>query len=207
MKFSGRLVIPFFIFFLFQISACGKNPEQPKKNTPEAPQVKNPPEKEQDEDKNNNAVVSGFYANDLGFKGADDGRIPPELKNGYRLVNSKCVKCHTVARPLNAQYIEADEAFRAKLLAMNPAALDDPRLLKVESDAWRRMVKRMMAKPGNNILPNDAKEIHAFLAWYYLDKVGANGVAAESWRNHRRKLLEELKNKYPERYKELYENK
>ena len=86
MKFSGRLVIPFFIFFCSVISACGKNPEQPKKNTPEAPQ-KNPPEKEQDEDKNNNAVVSGFYANDLGFKGADDGRIPPEPKNGYRLVN------------------------------------------------------------------------------------------------------------------------
>lgn len=208
MKFSGRLVIPLALAFFLYLLACGCNSKQPDSDTPviQKPPVVSPDKAPDKTNDNNNAVVSGTYANDLGPGSVDDNGIPPGLKNGYKLLRVRCIKCHTVARPLNAQYIEADEMFRAKLLASNPEALKDPNLLKLESEIWRRMVKRMIAKPGNTILSNEGKEIHAFLVWYYLDKVGPSGAASESWINHRRGLLAEFKKKYPERYKELYGN-
>lgn len=209
MKFSGRLVIPLVLAFLVYLLACGCNSKQPESNSSDNPIVQKPPVVSPDKtpDKtndNNNAVVSGTYANDLGPGSVDEKGIPPEFKNGYRLAMAKCSKCHKASRPLNAQYIEADETFRAKLLSANSGALKDPNLLKLESDIWRRMTKRMMAKPGNTILPNEGKEIHAFLVWLYLDRVGANGEKAESWINHRKELLAEFKKNYPARYKELY---
>ncbi len=193
--------------FTFGMSACG-NSNPPAPAFPEKPVTQNPPASPATAPTGeNNNPISGMYANDLGDNKADEKQIPPDLVNGYKLVKAKCSKCHVAARPLNAQFVEADDVFRAKLLASNPKALDDPRLLKLESDAWRRLIKRMMAKPGNEISSNDAKAIHSFLVWYYLDKVGTNGVASESWINHRKELLSEFKNKYPARYKELYENK
>lgn len=200
MEFRIRSAILF--AFALILSACGNNASQPNPVPTEKPPVQSPPVTD---NSSANTTVSGMYANDLGPAKADEKRIPADLKDGYRLLNSKCSKCHPSARPLNAQYIEADDAFRAKLLASNPKALDDSRLLKLESDSWRRLVKRMMAKPGNEISFNEAKKIHGFLVWYYLDKVGTNGVAAESWINHRKELLEEFKKKHPARYKELYE--
>lgn len=206
MKFSGRLVIPSIFILMVYMAACGKSSEQPVQ-VPSGDSGQKPPAVSTDTahgDDHKNDVVSGLYANDLGSAKVEEGRIPQNLRKGYDLLRMKCAKCHSVARPLNAQYLEADELFQSKLLAMNPKALDDSRLLKLESDAWRRMVKRMMAKPGNDINTSDAKEIHAFLVWLYLDRVGTNGVAAESWINHRKELLEEFKKKYPARYKDLY---
>jgi len=200
-------VIPTALALALNFWACGKAPDQAKPDVSGKPSVPNPPAVSTGTvqgDNHQNDVVSGLYANDLGPAKVDEKGIPQNLRKGYDLLRMKCSKCHSVARPLNAQFLEADDVFRSKLLAMNPGALDDPRLLKLEADAWRRMVKRMMSKPGNDINSNDAKEIHAFLVWLYLSRVGTNGVAAESWINHRKELLEEFRKKYPKRYKDLY---
>lgn len=209
MKFSGWRTVSVILLGSFYALACGNNSKQSDPAPADSPAEQKPPvvSTATTHDDHQGEVISGLYANDFGSGVVDENKIPQNLQNGYQLLRMKCSKCHSAARPLNAQYIEADESFRAKLLALNPKALDDANLLKLESDIWRRLVKRMMAKPGNNIQSTEGKEIHAFLVWLYLDRVGLNGVTAESWINHRRELLQEFKKKYPQKYKDLYENK
>lgn len=209
MKLSTLRTMSIILIGSFYAMACGNNSNQPGPAPAENPTEQKPPavSTATTHDDHQGEVISGLYANDLGSGIVDEKKIPQNLQNGYQLLRMKCSKCHSPARPLNAQYVEADESLRAKLLATNPKSLDDANLLKLESDVWRRLVKRMMAKPGNNIQSNEGKEIHAFLVWLYLDRVGPNGVTAESWIKHRKELLQEFKTKYPQRYKDLYENK
>lgn len=150
------------------------------------------------------------YANDLGGDTLDVSSYPEEPKQGYKLLKAKCAKCHSAARPLNSQFAEPsgkDMKERTikveELKKSNPELFADRGLFQVEADIWQRYVKRMMAKPGCEILKEEGKKIWEFLVYdSNARKLGANQV---SWTNHRKTLLEEFKKKYPARHKELYD--
>ncbi len=63
---------------------------------------------------------------------------PPEQQKAYKLFESKCAKCHTIARPINTT---------------------------MSRDEWERYVKRMMHKPSSGISDVQGKAIFEFLAY------------------------------------------
>ena len=74
-------------------------------------------------------------------KGPDSVNVsayPAEMQKDYKLFASKCVKCHTLARPINTM---------------------------MTRDEWSRYVKRMMHKPNSGISDAQGKEIFEFLAY------------------------------------------
>jgi hypothetical protein len=66
--------------------------------------------------------------------------LPPELRGSYAIFETRCSKCHSIARPLNAR-------------------IDD-------MGHWRRYVARMRRMPGSGINPEDAVQILRFLEYY-----------------------------------------
>ena len=66
-------------------------------------------------------------------------KYPADMQSKYKVFASKCMKCHTLARPINSEF-----------------ALDDE---------WERYIKRMMRKPGSGIAAADGKAIFEFLAY------------------------------------------
>ncbi len=122
------------------------------------------------------------FANDLGPAALTDAQLkalPAAVRKGHDLMIVRCAQCHTAARPLNSQIKDAD--------------------------AWKRYVKRMMAKPGCTISPKEGAEIWKFLVEdSRARKMGANEAA---WKAHRRKLLAEFKTKHPDRWTLLYGDK
>lgn len=182
-----------------QPSAQAPNPHQPSatvsddsgNNQPSVP----PPPKD-----------GGMYANDLGPKTTDVSGLSAAAQNGYKILLNKCSQCHTAARPLNAQFVEVSSERLAELKKDRPELFTDQNLMRIESDIWRRYVKRMMSK-GANVSSGEAKSIYNFLVELYQFRIGEHGEKAEEWRNHRRQLLEEFKKKYPDRYQLLYGSK
>ena len=122
------------------------------------------------------------YANDMGPEKLPTDLVktyPAEVQKGYKLLLVKCAQCHQPSRPLNSQF-------------------DD-------GDTWKRYVKRMMRKPGCEIASAEGKAIWTFLV--HDSKVRKTGKNKARWDVHRKKLLKEFKQKHPERYKLLYEDK
>lgn len=152
------------------------------------------------------------YANDLG-----PSTIPADLlatyskeaQDAYKTVlQGKCSKCHTAARPLNSQFFEIpgskDEkaANMAKLKASNPEMFSNKLIWQPETDIWQRYVKRMMSKPGCGITPEEGKAVYKLLVHDSVQRKSGKNAAA--WKAHRQKLLDEFKAKNPARYTELY---
>lgn len=75
---------------------------------------------------------------DKGPAKVDVSQYPPEQQKAYKVFESKCSKCHTIARPINTTMTRAE---------------------------WERYVKRMMHKPNSGISDNQGKEIFEFLAF------------------------------------------
>ena len=78
-------------------------------------------------------------AYDKGAATIDVSKYPPEMQSRYKVFAAKCMKCHTLARPINCDFVLEEE--------------------------WERYVKRMMRKPGSGINAADGKEIFEFLAY------------------------------------------
>lgn len=76
---------------------------------------------------------------DAGPKIIDVSKYPADQKAGYTLFAKKCVKCHSLARPINSQFVL-------------PAQ-------------WERYIKRMLYKPDSKMTEGDAKTIYRFLAY------------------------------------------
>jgi hypothetical protein len=70
----------------------------------------------------------------------DVSTYPPQIQAAYRVFAVRCSRCHTLARPLNAQ-------------------IDDP-------DHWVRYVTRMRRNPTSGINRKDAEIILQFLLFY-----------------------------------------
>lgn len=115
------------------------------------------------------------YANDLGPDAIDVSAYPPKMQRAYALFSQKCSHCHTLARPINSQW--ATSAF------------------------WEHYVKRMWRKPGSGVNGAEAKQIWEFLVY---DLQARKLDRREEFEASRKALLEEFKQKYPERYQELY---
>jgi hypothetical protein len=75
---------------------------------------------------------------DKGPSKIDVSSYPPEQQKAYKVFDSKCAKCHTIARPINTTMTKAE---------------------------WERYVKRMMHKPNSGISDSQGKEIFEFLAY------------------------------------------
>jgi hypothetical protein len=78
-------------------------------------------------------------AYDKGPNKIDVSKYTKEMQDKYKLFSTKCSKCHTLARPINSDYVLEDE--------------------------WERYVKRMMQNAGTFISADDGKAIYEFLVY------------------------------------------
>ena len=78
-------------------------------------------------------------AYDKGPAKIDVSKYPKDIQDKYKLFSVKCSKCHTLARPINSDYVLEDE--------------------------WERYVKRMMRNAGTFISADDGKQIYEFLVY------------------------------------------
>lgn len=76
---------------------------------------------------------------DKGPSSIDVSKYPAAAKAGYSTFRNTCSLCHTLARPINCDFVLPDE--------------------------WSRYVKRMMFKPSSNITADKAKKIYQFLVY------------------------------------------
>jgi hypothetical protein len=168
-------------------------------------------------------AMANPYSNDFGPEKLDEATLkeyPADKVAGYKLLLTRCSQCHTSARPLNSRFVEPDagavtpadrDAKEAKQLAKlkeeNPEAFKDGAVWQIEPSIWNRYVKRMLSKPGcgveagGKMTKDEAKKIYEFLVYDgQRRKLGAN---AGKWKEHREKLVSELKEKKAARYEEL----
>src|SRR5690349_14803457 len=68
-------------------------------------------------------VEPRILAYDKGPAKIDVSKYTPEMKAKYKVFADKCSKCHTIARPINCEFVLEDE--------------------------WERYIKRMMNKAGS----------------------------------------------------------
>lgn len=148
--------------------------------------------------------AGGLYPNDFGPDEIDVSEYPKEMRASYKLFKFKCAACHTIARPINSQFLELSKDEIAKLKKEDPAALADERVLSADEGMWSRYVKRMMAKPGCPV-GKDGKVIYEFLV--YDSKARKTGINSALWRKHRKHLLHEYAEKYASSYKTLFGDK
>lgn len=80
-----------------------------------------------------------ILAYDKGPNKIDVSKYPKDIQARYRVFANKCVKCHTLARPINCEFALEDE--------------------------WERYVKRMMNKAGTLISADEGKQIFDFLTY------------------------------------------
>lgn len=82
-------------------------------------------------------VEPRILAYDKGPNKIDVSKYPKDIQARYKVFAAKCVKCHTLARPINCEFAIEDE--------------------------WERYVKRMMNKSGTLISADEGKQIYEFL--------------------------------------------
>lgn len=87
---------------------------------------------------------------DKGPDKIDVSNYPATAQAGYKLLTSKCAKCHTPARPLNTM---------------------------MKRDEWERYVKRMMHKPNSGISDSQGKQIFEFLTYDETERKDKNPKA------------------------------
>jgi hypothetical protein len=81
-----------------------------------------------------------ILAYDKGPAKIDVSKYPPDMQKKYALFSKKCSSCHTIARPINCEYVLDDE--------------------------WERYIKRMMRKAGPSLISvDDGKQIFDFLSY------------------------------------------
>lgn len=146
-------------------------------------------------------TATGFYPNDMGPAEIDVSSYPKELRQTYRVFAFKCSACHTIARPINSQFLELTPEEQAVAKKDDPDLFNDPKVVMPEEKIWSRYVKRMMAKPGCPV-GKDGKAIYEFLV--YDSKTRKTGANAKAWREHRSRLLHEFKEHYPDSYKTVF---
>jgi hypothetical protein len=81
-----------------------------------------------------------ILAYDKGPAKIDVSKYPADMKANYKVFADKCAKCHTIARPINCEFVLEDE--------------------------WERYIKRMMNKAGESVISaKDGKQIFEFLVF------------------------------------------
>lgn len=147
-------------------------------------------------------TASDLYPNDFGPDSVDVSGYPKDLQQNYKVFKFKCATCHTIARPINSQFLELSAAEQKKEQKLNPDLFKDKKIAHVEDAIWNRYVKRMMVKPGCPVKGEDGKKIWEFLA--YDSRLRKTGPNAKSWIEHRKKLLADFKAKHHEAYEKIF---
>ena len=80
-----------------------------------------------------------ILAYDKGPDKINVSKYPPDMQAKYKVFAKKCVNCHTLARPINCEFVLDDE--------------------------WERYVKRMMRKAGTLINAEEGKQIFEFVTY------------------------------------------
>ena len=91
--------------------------------------------------------------------GIDVSEYPAEIRQAYGVFEYRCSRCHSLARPLNAQIDHAE--------------------------FWGDYVERMRRMPGSGINPQDARTILKFLV-YYTEHRDSRGSERVRWYANRR---------------------
>ncbi len=144
------------------------------------------------------------YPNDFGPDTIDISGYPDEHKESYKLFVEKCVRCHTIARPINSQFVEVKGQELESLKTESSNLFEKPLVWQIEDNIWERYAKRMMRKPGCEMAVDEAKKIWQFLVY---DSKERKLKKSSEWEKDRQKLLDDFKAKHPDRYKELFEVK
>ena len=84
-------------------------------------------------------------ARDKGADRVDVSSYPPEQQKQYALFSARCSKCHTLARPLNADFSPGE---------------------------WKIYVRKMIRRPDSGINEEEGQNIYEFLKLYAQRKAG-----------------------------------
>lgn len=76
---------------------------------------------------------------DSGPKTIDVTKYPKEMQDDYALFKTKCVKCHSLSRPINCNFVLPGQ--------------------------WERYIKRMVYKPDSKMTEENGKQIYQFLVY------------------------------------------
>lgn len=76
---------------------------------------------------------------DAGPKTINVSAYPDSMKTAYALFSKKCVKCHSLARPINTPFVLPSQ--------------------------WERYIKRMVFKPDSKMTEEDGRTIYRFLTY------------------------------------------
>ncbi|MBI2842299.1 MAG: hypothetical protein HYX78_02755 [Armatimonadetes bacterium] len=82
------------------------------------------------------ATAKKEFEADKGPKTVDVSKYPKPYQERYKVFSKKCGKCHTLARPVNSDFVPSK---------------------------WQKYVKRMRRKPDSAIRSEDAENIWQFL--------------------------------------------
>ena len=143
------------------------------------------------------------FPNDAGPEQIDVSKYSADAQANYRLFVRQCSQCHSLARPINSQFLELSPEEQTAARAKAPDLFKNDQIWHVEEHVWSRFVKRMMAKPGANIQGEEAKRIWQFLASD--SRARKMGDSQDMWRLHRQKLLEDFKKKFARRFEEIFQ--
>lgn len=81
--------------------------------------------------------------------GIDVSHYPPEIQEAYSVFEFRCSRCHSLARPLNAQVTDLSH--------------------------WDDYVRRMRRQPGSGITRANARVILKFLYYYTTESTREEG--------------------------------
>jgi hypothetical protein len=130
---------------------------------------------------------------DLGPAEIDVSSYPARFQTVYRdLFLTKCSVCHSPARAVNSEFLEATEEEIAAFKAKRPADFAAPEIIKAEPDIWKRYVKKMKMRPPccgacPVMTQENSRDIWEFLV--YDSKARKTGDNAARWSAHRRELI------------------
>lgn len=147
----------------------------------------------------------GIFADDLGPETLDVSAYPGPIQGGYRLLQEKCSRCHSAARPLNSPFVEMGASEVAATKRQHPEWFQNEAVWTIRSEVWKRYTHRMAMKPRSEINRKEADAILAFLV--YDGKIRKIGQGAASWKAHRSRLLVDFQKRFPETFELLYGEK
>ncbi len=141
-------------------------------------------------DKMEEAFRNSVFPNDFGPTTINVSHYPKKMQAYYKLFLSKCSKCHSVARPINAQFLELTPKGEIFAKKEDPEIFKDTDVWKVSPVIWDKYVHKMMAKHGAVITKKEGHEIYEFLV--YDSKMRKTGVNTKKWEKQRERLLKNL---------------
>jgi len=144
---------------------------------------------------------------DLGPASIDVSGYPADQQKAYRDVFLPLFgQLGETARAVNSPVIELDPALLAVERSKNPALFDDPMVARVSSDGWKRRVHGILNKPRccGSCPVLSAKQAKVLWRFLVYDSIARKtGGRAGAWIEHRRRLLDDFKRLYPERFETL----